>query len=89
MCGFQKGFIKTECQGGCNEVPHLFKAVMTMEQRKLLIRNGVEKIKFIRVPYSVPGVFTFCSIFGRMLEFEPELMRLQPGVLPMSYTHPT
>ena len=44
MCGFQKGFIKTECQGGCNEVPHLFKAVMTMEQRKLLIRNGVEKI---------------------------------------------
>ena len=35
----------------------------------------------------------FCSQdpafrFGRMPGFEPKLLRLQPGVLPMSYTHP-
>ena len=32
--------------------------------------------------------FTLCTIFGRRPGFEPELLRLQQGVLPMSYTHP-
>ena len=31
--------------------------------------------------------FTLCTIFGRMPGIEPELLRPQPGVLPMSYTH--
>ena len=34
-----------------------------------------------------PGFYTICTIFGRMPGFEPELLQLQPGVLPMSYTH--
>ena len=31
-----------------------------------------------------------CTLYniGRMPGFEPKLLRLQPGVLPMSYTHP-
>ena len=36
-----------------------------------------------RVPFSVLGLFTLCTIFGRILGFEPQL-----GVLPISYTHP-
>ena len=42
-----------------------------------------------RVPYSVPVFYTgtFCTIFSRMPGFEPELLRQQPGVLPMSNTH--
>ena len=32
--------------------------------------------------------FTLCTIFGRIPGIEPELLRLQPGVLPLSYTHP-
>ena len=35
-----------------------------------------------------PEIFTLCTIFGRMPGFELELLRQQPGVLPMSYTHP-
>ena len=35
-----------------------------------------------------PKIFTLCTIFGRMLGIEPELLRTQRGVLPMSYTHP-
>ena len=35
-----------------------------------------------------PEIFTLCSIFGRIPGFEPELQRPQPGVLPMSFTHP-
>ena len=35
-----------------------------------------------------PAIFTLCTLFGRMPGIEPELLRLQPGVLPMSYTHP-
>ena len=38
--------------------------------------------------YTVPGIFTLCTIFGRTPGFEPMLLRLQPGVLPISYTHP-
>ena len=38
-------------------------------------------------PLSVPG-FTLCTIFGRIPEFKLELLRLQPGVLSMSYSHP-
>ena len=41
-----------------------------------------------RVPYTVPEIFTLFSIFGRMPGFEPELLRPQPGVLPMRYAHP-
>ena len=35
-------------------------------------------------------VFTLCTWYnnGKMLGFEPELVRPQTGVLPMSYTHP-
>ena len=40
-----------------------------------------------QVPVLRPGGFTLCSIFGRMPGIEPELLRPQPGVLPMSYTH--
>ena len=29
-----------------------------------------------------------CTIFVEKPEFEPEMLRLQPGVLPKSYTHP-
>ena len=32
--------------------------------------------------------FTVSTIFGRMPGIEPVLLRPQPGVLPMSYTHP-
>ena len=39
-------------------------------------------------PLSAPRIFTLCTIFGRMPGIEPELLRPQPGVLPMSYTHP-
>ena len=38
-----------------------------------------------RTPSRVCTLFT---IFGRMQGIEPELLRPQPGVLPMSYTHP-
>ena len=41
-------------------------------------------------PVLRPGFFytgTFCTIFSRMPGFEPELLRQQPGVLPMSNTH--
>ena len=39
-------------------------------------------------PVLRPGICTLCTIFGRMPGFKPQLLRLQPGVLPMSYTHP-
>ena len=41
-----------------------------------------------KAPYTVPGIFTLCTIFGRIPGFEPELIRPPPGVLPMSFTHP-
>ena len=42
-----------------------------------------------RLPYSVPVFLnTFFTLFGRMPGSEPELLRPQIGVLPMSYTHP-
>ena len=45
--------------------------------------------KFLVPRFRSPSwVFTLCTIFGRMPGFEPELLRLQPRVLPMSYTHP-
>ena len=37
---------------------------------------------------SPPQVFYFMYIIGRVPGFEPEMLRLQPGVLPLSYTHP-
>ena len=41
-------------------------------------------------PVLRPGIFnlSLCTIFGRMPGFKPELLRPQPGVLPVSYTHP-
>ena len=41
-------------------------------------------------PVLRPGIFnlSLCTIFGRMQGFKPELLRPQPGVLPVSYTHP-
>ena len=42
----------------------------------------------VRRVCSPPQDFILCTIFGRMLVIEPKLLRLQPGVLPMSYTHP-
>ena len=33
-------------------------------------------------------IFTISTLFGRMPGIEPELLRPQPGVLTMSYTHP-
>ena len=41
-----------------------------------------------RAPNTVPGIFTLFTIFGRMPGIAPELLQPQPGVLPMSYTHP-
>jgi len=41
-----------------------------------------------RVRFSALGIFTLCTLFGRVPGFEPEMLRLQPGVLPLSYTHP-
>ena len=38
-------------------------------------------------PLSAPRILTLCTIFGMMQGIEPELLRLQLGVLPMSYTH--
>ena len=42
-------------------------------------------------PLLRPRIFTLCTLqyllFGRMPGFEPELLRPQPGVLPLSYTH--
>ena len=36
-------------------------------------------------PLSVPSFyFTVCTVFGRMPGFEPEVLRPQPGVLPIS-----
>ena len=46
-----------------------------------------------RVSYTVLGYFTLLynyihyTIIGRMPGFEPELLRPQPGVQPMSFTH--
>ena len=37
----------------------------------------------------VPSLYLmYSTVFGRMPEFESELLRPQPGVLPISYTHP-
>ena len=60
-----------------------------MKVRKLKIYNFLIYNFFLpRVLFTVPGGFTLCTILvGRMPEFEPELLRLQPCVLPMSYTH--
>ena len=55
-------------------------------------QDRVKKGKFYKKLFLFPGfrrvrspsrVYTLCTIFGRMPGFEP-----QPGVLPMSYTHP-
>ena len=47
-------------------------------------------IKLFLFPGSAlrPKNFTLCTIFGRMPGIEPELLRPQTGVLPMSFTHP-
>ena len=42
---------------------------------------------FRRIP-SLFRVFTLCTKFGGVLGFEPKMLQPQPGVLPMSYTHP-
>ena len=34
-----------------------------------------------------PEIYTLCTIFERMLGIAPELLQLQSGVPPMSYTH--
>ena len=41
-----------------------------------------------QVPVLRPENFILFTIFGRMPGFEPELLRPQLGVLPMSCTHP-
>ena len=56
-----------------------------------LTKQHLKKNLFVpRLPNSVPGLFIryICTIFGRMPGIEPELLRLQPDVLPMSFTHP-
>ena len=45
----------------------------------------VQRIRRVRSP---PRDFTLCTIFGRMPGIKPKLLQPQPGVLPMSYTHP-
>ena len=35
-----------------------------------------------------PGIFTLCTIIGRMPGLESELLRSQPGVLPINYLSP-
>ena len=40
------------------------------------------------VPLSSPRFLLYIQNFGRMPGIEHELLRPQPGVLPMSYTHP-
>ena len=57
------------------------KARFTTELRKIILF-------FFRTLFMVPEIFTLCTIFDRMLGIEPELLPPQPGVLPMSYTHP-
>ena len=50
------------------------------------LKKYIFKFLFVPKAPSPSRVFTLCTIFGRMLGFEPELlMQLQPGVLPMSY----
>ena len=41
----------------------------------------------LRRVHFLSRVLPLCTIFGRMPGFEPKLLRLQPGDLPMSYTH--
>ena len=40
-----------------------------------------------QVPVLRPGFYTLCIIFGRMPGFEPELLGLQPGVLPVPHSY--
>ena len=35
-----------------------------------------------------PRFFTWCALFGMMTGLELKMLRFQPGVLPVSYTHP-
>ena len=52
----------------------------------LLLKLFVPRVK--KGPLSVLGFYSmYCTIFGRMPGFEPDLLRLKPGVLPMSITH--
>ena len=41
-----------------------------------------------RIPYSVPGFILFVQYLAGISVIEPELLRLQQGVLLMIYTHP-
>ena len=49
--------------------------------------NTLFVLKVKEGPHS--DILTLCIIFGGMPGFKPEILRPQPGVLPMSYTHPT
>ena len=44
--------------------------------------------KDMEVSLSAPRFYFVFTIFGRMPGIEPELLRPQPGMLPMSYSHP-
>ena len=59
--------------------------------------GSVSRVRYVlktlfcsQFPVLRPGIFnlSLCTIFGRMPGFKPELLRPQPGVLPVSYTHP-
>ena len=66
---------------------HCFQPAKGLEQMKIFLLKlflfpGLRRVR------SPSRVFTLCTVFGRMPGFEPELLRPQPGFLPMSYTHP-
>ena len=64
------------------------KAVATNLQGLLSKQIFLFKYSFCsQVPVLRPGFYTLCIIFGRMPGFEPELLGLQPGVLPVPHSY--
>ena len=77
------------CQG-CSACGQIFIYINFHILKKLFLSPGLWRVR------SPSRVFTLCTIFGRMTGFEPELLRPQPGVLPilnelhtsLNYTRP-
>ena len=75
------------------KIVHMRRRKMPCEQKHLLTRNTQKYYFFVEIflflgSRTPSQDFTLCTIFGRMPGIEHELLRPQPGVLPLSYTHP-
>ena len=54
----------------------LTKKQMIRSKKVFNINIFLFTLVFLRVPYTVPGIFTLCTIFCRMPGFEPELLHI-------------